>query len=83
MLSAYIPNYEVAEAFQMALKTGCWKEIAKAVSICDELLMATIAGKADRVAELVELAHDTYTSVLKEWRNFLFSGKQLHCFSRH
>ena len=65
MLSAYIPNYEVAEAFQMALKTGCWKEIAKAVSICDELLMATIAGKADRVAELVELAHDTYTSVLK------------------
>ena len=65
MLSAYIPNYEVAEAFQMALKTGCWKEIAKAVSICDELLMATIAGKADRVAELVELAHDTYISVLK------------------
>ena len=64
MLSAYIPNYEVAEAFQMALKTGCWKEIAKAVSICDELLMATIAGKADRVAELVELAHETYTSVL-------------------
>ena len=65
MLSAYIPNYEVAEAFQLALKTGCWKEIAKAVSICDELLMATIAGKANRVAELVELAHDTYTSVLK------------------
>lgn len=64
MLSAYIPNYEVAEAFQMALKTGCWKEISEAVSICDELLMATIAGKADRVAELVELAHETYTSVL-------------------
>ena len=26
--------------------------------------MATIAGKADRVAELVELAHEAYTSVL-------------------
>ena len=26
--------------------------------------MATIAGKAERVAELVELAHETYTSVL-------------------
>ena len=64
MLSAYIPNYEVAEAFQMALKTGSWEEIARAISICDELLMATIAGKGDRVAELVELAHETYTSVL-------------------
>lgn len=64
MLSAYIPNYEVAKAFQMALKTGCWKEIAKSVSICDELLMATISGKEERVAELIELAHETYTSVL-------------------
>ena len=64
MFSAYIPNYEVADAFRMALRTGCWQEIAKAVSICDELLMATIAGSADRVAELVELAHETYTSVL-------------------
>ena len=26
--SAYIPNYEVAEAFQMALKTGTWDEIS-------------------------------------------------------
>ena len=27
--------------------------------------MATIAGKEEKVAELIELAHDTYTSVLK------------------
>ena len=65
MLSAYIPNYEVAEAFQMALKTGSWKDIAQSISRCDELLMATITGKEDRVAELIELAHDTYTSILK------------------
>ena len=26
--SAYIPNYEVAKAFQMALKTGEWDEIS-------------------------------------------------------
>ena len=63
--SAYIPNYEVAEAFQMALKTGEWDEISKAISRCDELLMATIDGDADKVAEIIELAHDTYTSVLK------------------
>ena len=63
--SAYVPNYEVAEAFQMALITGEWDEISKAISRCDELLMATIDMDADKVAEIIELAHDTYTSVLK------------------
>ena len=63
--SAYVPNYEVAKAFQMALKTGEWSEISKAISRCDELLMATIDGNADKVAEIIELAHDTYTSVLQ------------------
>ena len=61
---AYMPNYEVATAFEAALQTGKWKEIARAISICDELLDETIEGNADRVAELVELAHETYTSVL-------------------
>ena len=65
MLSAYIPNFEVTKAFQTALKNGSWSEIAKSISKCDELLMATIAGKEEKVAELIELAHDTYTSVLK------------------
>ena len=64
-MSAYIPNYEVAKAFQMALKTGEWSEISNAISRCDELLMATIDGNAEKVAEIVELAHETYTSVLK------------------
>ena len=63
--SAYVPNYEVAKAFQMALKTGSWKEIAGVISKCDELLMATIDTDAQKVAEIIELAHDTYTSVLK------------------
>ena len=35
--SAYMPNYEVAKAFQMAFKTGEWGEISKAISRCDEL----------------------------------------------
>lgn len=37
MLSAYIPNFEVAKAFQTALKTGSWIEISKSISKCDEL----------------------------------------------
>ena len=63
--SAYVPNYEVATAFELALQTGGWKEIAKAISTCDELLFETIDGNAEKVAELIEFAHDTYTSVLK------------------
>ena len=46
--SAYVPNYEVAKAFQMALKVGEWDEISKAISRCDELLMATIDGDAQK-----------------------------------
>lgn len=45
ILSAYIPNYEVAKAFQSALKTGEWKDVAASISKCDTLLMATISGK--------------------------------------
>ena len=63
--SAYMPNYEVKKAYQAALCTGSWSEIAKSVGKCDELLRATIKGEAGKVAELIELAHDTYTSVLK------------------
>lgn len=62
---AYIPNYEVLVAFQQAIKSGEWKEIARSISRCDELLRDTINGNEERVAELIELAHETYTSVLK------------------
>ena len=65
MKSAYIPNYEVATAFESALQTGSWKEIAASISRCDELLIATINKNAEKIAELIELAHETYTSVLK------------------
>ena len=61
----FIPNYEVSEAWQAALETGNWTEIAKTISRCDELLWATIDGDSEKVAELVELAHEAYTSVLK------------------
>ena len=62
---AYIPNYEVALAYQAALATGSWNEVAKTISKCQELLMATIRKNTERVAELVELAHEAYTSILK------------------
>jgi len=62
---AFIPNYEVATAFYAALETGNWSEIAETLSRCDEILWATIDGEADKVSELLELSHETYTSVVK------------------
>ncbi|MDD6615851.1 MAG: hypothetical protein PUF13_07115 [Lachnospiraceae bacterium] len=40
-------NYEVASAFDLALQTGSWKEVARSISRCDELLDVTIDGEAD------------------------------------
>ncbi|MBE6843582.1 MAG: hypothetical protein E7510_12255 [Ruminococcus sp.] len=62
---AYIPNYEVKEAYQSALANGSWSEISKSISRCEELIFATIRGEAEKVAELLELSHETYTSILK------------------
>lgn len=62
---AYMPNYEVSMAYKQALETGNWKEIAKTISNCERLLRATIRKESDKVAEYVELAHETYTSILK------------------
>ena len=62
---AFIPNFEVSLAFQAALTTGKWSEIAKTIARCDELLFATIDEDCDKVAELLELSHDAYTSLLK------------------
>ena len=45
---SFIPNYEVATAFELALQTGSWKEIAESISKCDELLDETIDGNAEK-----------------------------------
>ena len=62
---AFIPNFEVSRAYEAALGSGHWTEIAKSISRCDELLWATVDGKQERVAELLEQSHDAYTSKLK------------------
>ena len=49
----------------MALRVGKWSEVSKSISRCDELLMATINLESDKVAQLIELAHETYTSIIK------------------
>lgn len=61
---AYMPNYEIATAFDSALQTGAWEDVAKAVASCNKLLKATIKGDSEKVAEYLEYAHETYTSNL-------------------
>lgn len=65
MEEAYIPNYEVSMAYRAALSSGNWQEIANTISQCDKLLRATLRGDSEKVAQLIDLAHDAYTSVLK------------------
>ncbi len=62
---AYIPNYEVKEAYQLCLEKGIWPDVQKSIEKCDEILRATINKDAERVAELLELAHETYAPSLK------------------
>ena len=62
---AFLPNFEVGMAYKLALQTGAWHNIAATISKCDSLLKATIRKDQDSAAELIELAHETYTSILK------------------
>ena len=55
----------VEKAFHAAMKKSSWSEIAKMYQMCNDTLNATIRGEADKVAELLELSHETYTSVVK------------------
>ena len=63
--TAYIPNYEVAKAFHSAMKKSSWSDVAKLYQACNDIINATIRCDADKVAGYIEIAHETYYSVLK------------------
>ena len=63
--TAYIPNYEVANAFHSAMKKSSWSDISKLYQACNDIINATIRCDADKVAGYIETAHETYTSILK------------------
>lgn len=54
---AYLPNYEVATAYESALETGSWQEVARSIGLAEDLLWATIDKEAAKVAEFIEIAH--------------------------
>ena len=61
----YIPNKEIAEEFGVAVEDSPrMSNIAKVLERSRNLLVETINGNADKVAETLELAHEDETSVL-------------------
>ncbi|MCF0180871.1 MAG: AAA family ATPase [Muribaculaceae bacterium] len=59
----YIPNYEVRREMENAVKSSGW-EVAQAITGSKKLLIATLAGNSDYVAQAIDKAHDENTSIL-------------------
>jgi hypothetical protein len=61
----YIPNYEVRQIFERTLKATGWDEVIQAVNNSERLLLDTLAGDEDEVAEQIDECHMQNTSILK------------------
>lgn len=60
-----IPNCEVSGEFVSSIKDGGWENVVKSLEQSKELLTFTLAGKADKVAEIIQQNHMENTSILK------------------
>ena len=60
----YIPNKEVGDELNNAIKNTAWEAIAKTIQNSKRLLATTIAGNEQAVAQAIDLAHDENTSIL-------------------
>ncbi len=61
----YIPNKEIAEEFGVAVEDSPrMSNIAKVLERSRNLLIETINGNAEKVAETLELAHEDETSIM-------------------
>ncbi len=60
----YIPNKEVADEMNKAIKATSWASVAKTLQDSKSLLAATIAGNEEAVSKAIDVAHDEHTSIL-------------------
>ena len=60
----YIPNKEVADEMNKAIKATSWVSVAKTIQDSKSLLEATTAGNEEAVARAIDRAHDENTSIL-------------------
>ncbi len=61
----YVPNYEVSEELANAVEETGWTVIAHALQQSERLLTATLRGDAEKVARMMEAAHDSEASIYK------------------
>ena len=61
---AFIPNSEVAEVFESAIRAGDWTDVSDALDHADELLKATWAGETKKVAETIARSQQDYASII-------------------
>ena len=62
---ARIPNDEVALEYVKSIKDGGWEHVMNAINSSNELLRATLAMDACKVAEVLEWVHADSTSILQ------------------
>ena len=61
----FIPNLEVGEEMQNAVKMNNWRNVMDSLRDSNRLLENLLAGEADKVAEAIEAAHERNASILK------------------
>lgn len=61
---AFIPNREVAEVFEAAVKTSDWDDVSDALRCSDELLQAVYKGDEARVAEVISRSQQDIASII-------------------
>lgn len=61
----WIPNSEVAQEFINSIEDGGWEDVMKAIKSSDELLNSTLNFEEEKVAEMIDKAHNDNTSILK------------------
>ena len=60
----FIPNKEVADEMNKAIRATSWEPLVKTIQNSKILLDATIAGNEQAVARSIDIAHDENTSIL-------------------
>ena len=67
----YIPNKEVADEMNNAIKATSWDAIAKTITDSKNLINSTISCNEQAVERAIDLAHDENTSILSYDENSL------------
>lgn len=60
-----IPNYEVQREFERTIQDGNWQYLSKVLNDSDRLLVDTLAGNEQAVAQAVDYVHQDNTSILQ------------------